>query len=177
MSRFTIPVSYDSNLSDAIIDALDRTEEIDGKVAILLLSTGLDTFSRHTYEDALNKCKESNASVYAISLGQYYRLWLESQGYRINIDLLMADNRLRSFAEYTGGAAYFPRFQTELPGIFNNISQLLRSQYSIAYASTNTNKDGKFRKIRVDVDSKLTDVKGKPLKLKVLTRKGYVAKD
>ena len=177
MRRFTIPVTDDSNLSDALIDALDRTEEIEGKVAILLLSTGLDTFSRHTYEDALNKCKESNASVYAISLGQYYRLWLESRGYRISIDLLMADNRLKSFAEYTGGAAYFPRFQTELPGIFNNISQLLRNQYSIAYASTNTNKDGKFRKIRVDVDSKLTDVKGKPLKLKVLTRKGYVAKD
>jgi VWFA-related protein len=177
MRRFTIPVTNDSNLSDALIDALDRTDEIDGKVAILLLSTGLDTFSRHTYEEALNKCKEANASVYAISLGQYFRLWMESRGYRVSIDLLMADNRLKSFAEFTGGAAYFPRFQTELPSIFNNISQLLRNQYSIAYASTNTNKDGKFRKIRVDVDSKLTDVKGKPLKLKVLTRKGYVAKD
>ncbi|MBN1570991.1 MAG: VWA domain-containing protein [Acidobacteria bacterium] len=177
LRRFTIPVSDDSNLSDALIDALDRTDEIEGKVAILLLSTGLDTFSRHTYEDALNKCKESNASVYAISLGQYFRLYLESLGYRIDIDLLMADNRLKSFADFTGGAAYFPRFQTELPAIFNNISQLLRSQYSIAYASSNTKKDGKLRKIRVDVDSKLTDAKGKPLKLKVVHRKGYVAKD
>ena len=177
MRRFTIPVSDDSNLSDALIDALDRTDEIEGKVAILLLSTGLDTFSRHTYEEALNRCKEANASVYAISLGQYFRLWLESRGRSLSIDLLMADNRLKSFAEFTGGAAYFPRFQTELPSIFNNISQLLRNQYSIAYASTNTNKDGKFRKIRVEVDSRLTDVKGKPLKLKVLTRKGYVAKD
>jgi VWFA-related protein len=86
----------------------------------------------------------------------------------------MADNRLRSFADYTGGFAYFPRFETELPSIFNNISQLLRSQYSIAYASTNTKKDGKFRKIRVEVDTQLTDVKGKPLKLKVHTRKGYL---
>ncbi len=180
LRRFTIPVSDDSNLSDALIDALDRTEEIDGKVAILLLSTGLDTFSRHTYDEALKKCKESNASVYAISLGQYFRLRLESYGYltnELNIDLLMADNRLKSFAEFTGGAAYFPRFQTELPAIFSNISQLLRSQYSIAYASTNTNKDGKFRKIRVDVNTPLTDAKGKPLKLKVTHRKGYIAKD
>jgi VWFA-related protein len=177
LRRFTIPVSDDSNLSDAIIDALDRTDEIEGKVAILLLSTGLDTFSRHTYDEALNKCKEANASIYAISLGQYFRLWLESRGYRTSIDLLMADNRLKSFADFTGGAAYFPRFQTELPSIFTNISQLLRSQYSIAYASTNTNKDGKFRKIRVDVDSKLTDTKGKPVKLKVIHRKGYTARD
>jgi VWFA-related protein len=179
LRRFSIPVSDDSNLSDALIDALDRTQEIEGKVAVLLLSTGLDTFSRHTYEEALDKCKEANASVYAISLGQYYRLRLESLGYlngELNIELLMADNRLKSFSEFTGGAAYFPRFQTELPAIFKNISQLLRNQYSIAYASTNTKKDGKFRKIRVEVNSNLTDAKGKPIKLKVLTRKGYIAK-
>jgi VWFA-related protein len=177
LRRFTIPASDDSNLSDAIINVLDRTEEIEGKVAIVLLSTGLDTFSRHTYEDALNKCKEANASVYAISLGQYFRLRMEARGYTPSIDLLMADNRLKSFAEFTGGAAYFPRFQTELPAIFSDISQLLRSQYSIAYASTNTNKDGKFRKIRVDVEAKLTDAKGKPIKLKVTHRKGYLAKE
>jgi VWFA-related protein len=177
LKRFSIPVSDDSNLSDALIDALDRTEEIDGKVAVILLSTGLDTFSRHTYDEALTKCKEANASVYAISLGQYFRLRMEAAGYAPNIDLLMADNRLKSFSEYTGGAAYFPRFQTELPSIFSNISQLLRNQYSIAYASTNTNKDGKFRKIRVEVDAKLTDAKGKPVKLKVVHRKGYIAKE
>ncbi len=94
-----------------------------------------------------------------------------------NLDLLMADNRLRSFADSTGGAAYFPRFQTELPQIFGNISRVLRTQYSIAYASTNTKKDGKFRKIRVEVQADITDSKGKPLKFKVITRKGYQAKE
>jgi VWFA-related protein len=179
LSRFRYPATYESNLSDALIDAMDRTQEIEGKVAIILISTGLDTFSRHTYDQALKKCKESNASIYAISVGQYFRLRMEALG-RIsgeeNIDLLMADNRLKSFAEYSGGAAYFPRFQTELPSIFANISQLLRSQYSIAYASSNTVKDGKFRKIKVDVAANLTDAKGKPIKLKVITRKGYLAK-
>jgi VWFA-related protein len=177
LRRFTIPVFDDSNLSDALIDTLERVEEIEGKVAILLISTGLDTFSRHTYEEALDKCKQSDASVYAISLGQYFRLRAEAAGLISsigNMELLMGDNRLKSFAEYTGGFAYFPRFQTELPSIFDNISQLLRSQYSIAYASTNTKKDGKFRKIRVEVNANLTDVKGKPLKLKVHTRKGYL---
>jgi VWFA-related protein len=177
LRRFTIPVSDDSNLSDALIDALDRTEEIEGKVAVILISTGLDTFSRHTYDEALNKCKEANASVYAIGLGQYFRLRMEAAGYTVPIDLLMADNRLKSFSEFTGGAAFFPRFQTELPAIFGNISQLLRNQYSIAYASSNTKKDGKFRKIRVDVDAKLMDAKGKPVKLKTVHRKGYIAKE
>ncbi len=180
LRRFTIPVFDDSNLSDALIDTLDRVEEIEGKVAILLISTGLDTFSRHTYEEALDKCKQSDASVFAVSLGQHFRLRAEAAGLissLSNLELLMADNRLRSFSEYTGGFAYFPRFETELPSIFQNISQLLRSQYSIAYASSNTKKDGKFRKIRLEVNADLTDVEGKPIKFKVYTRKGYLPRD
>jgi Ca-activated chloride channel homolog len=178
LRRFQYPATNYSNLSDALIDTLDRTQEIEGKVAVILLSTGLDTFSHHTYDEALEKSKQSSASIYAISLGQYYRLRLEASDALSNesrINLLMADNRLRSFAENSGGAAYYPRFQSELPSIFKNISQLLRNQYSIAYSSTNTVKDGKFRKIRVEVNTPLTDAKGKPLKLKVITRKGYKA--
>jgi VWFA-related protein len=180
LKRFTYPAYYESNLSDALIDALDRTQEIEGKVAVLLISTGLDTFSKHTYQDALNKCKEGNASVYAIGVGQNLRIRADAVGAisnETNMDFLMGDNRLKSFAEYSGGAAYFPRFETELPQIFSNISQLLRSQYSMAYASSNTVKDGKFRKIRVEVNAGLTDAKGKPVKLKVVTRKGYIARE
>jgi VWFA-related protein len=180
LRRFTYPAYYESNLSDALIDTLDRTQELEGKVAVLLISTGLDTFSKHTYDDALKKCKGANASVYAIGLGQNFRIRAEAAG-RIsseaNLDLLMADNRLKSFAEFSGGGAYFPRFETELPAIFDNISKLLRSQYSIAYASSNTLKDGKFRKIRVDINANVNDEKGKPLKFKVVTRKGYIAKE
>jgi VWFA-related protein len=181
LRRFMYPAYWESNLSDALIDALDRTQEVEGKVAVLLISTGLDTLSRHTYEDALNKCKEANASVYAIGLGQNFRIRADAAGMISNeasIDLLMADNRLRSFADFSGGASYFPRFETELPQIFGNISQLLRSQYSIAYTSSNTVKDGKFRKIRVEVKAdEIVDKKGKPAKLKVVTRKGYRARE
>jgi len=180
LQRFMMPAYHESNLSDAVIEALDRTQEIDGKVAVILISTGLDTFSRHTYDDALKKCKEANASIYAIGLGQRYRILAEATGRISNeasAELAMADNRLRSFADLSGGAAYFPRMESELPSIFGNISELLRNQYSIAYASSNTKKDGKFRKIRVDVSADLKDAKGKPLKLKVITRKGYIAKE
>ena len=93
----------------------------------------------------------------------------------MNMDFLMADNRLRSFAEFTGGEAYFPRFDTEFPNIFNTISAELRNQYSIAYASSNTKKDGKYRKLRVDVGVDLNG-DGKPDKVKIMTRKGYQAK-
>ncbi len=104
LSRFNTPAFRESNLCDALIFTLDRVEEIDGKVAILLVSTGLDTFSQHTWDDALNKCKASNASVYAISVGQSVRL-----RYNIdNIEWVVADNRLRSIAELTGENHTFP---------------------------------------------------------------------
>lgn len=179
LRRFSYPAFSESNLADALMDSLDRVEEIDGKVAVLLISTGLDTFSKHTYDEALNKCKASNAAVYAISLGQNFRIRADARGWispETNLELLMSDNRLRSFSEFTGGEAYFPRFVTEFPSIFNNISTLLRNQYSIAYASSNSKKDGKFRKIRVDVSADING-DGKPDKVKVLTRKGYLSKE
>ena len=179
LRQFTIPSWNESNVSDAIVEMIDRTQEIEGKVAILLISSGLDTFSRHTYEQALNICKSANASIFAIGIGRFARDYLDTRGYispSANIDLLMGDNRLKSFADYTGGAAYFPRYPTELPAIFNEISTSLRSQYSIGYVSTNTKKDGKFRNVKVEVKTDIKDKKGKPIKTKVVTRKGYTAK-
>lgn len=172
LSRFNTPAFSESNLSDAVIFTLDRVEEIEGKVAVIFVSTGLDTFSRHTWDDALKKCKSANASIYSISVGQSVRLRFNLD----NIEWLMADNRLRSVAELTGGDAYFPRFPTELPAIFKNISNSLRNQYSLAYASTNTKRDGKFRKIRVQAQADLNH-DGKLVDLKVQTRQGYQARE
>lgn len=178
LRRFNYPAFSESNLSDALIDTLDRVEEIEGKVAVLLISTGLDTFSRHTYDEALAKCKAANASVYAISLGQNFRIRADAAGYispEGNLELLMGDNRLRSFAEFTGGEAYMPRFVTEFPSIFGNISAQLRNQYSIGYVSSNPKRDGKFRKIKVEVTADINN-DGKPDKVKIQTRKGYISK-
>jgi VWFA-related protein len=172
LSRLNTPAFRESNLSDAVIYTLDRVEEIEGKVAVLLVSTGFDTFSKHTYDEALKKCKSANASVYAIGVGQSVRL-------RYNLDdieFLMADNRLRSFAEFTGGEFFSPRFPTEFPSIFKNISSMLRNQYSLAYASSNPKRDGKFRKIRVMVTADINN-DGKPDELKILTRSGYQARE
>ncbi len=172
LSRFSTPAFSESNLSDAVIFTLDRVEEIEGKVAVIFVSTGLDTFSQHTWDEALKKCKSANASIYSISVGQSVRIRYNLD----NIEWLMADNRLRAVAELTGGDAYFPRFPTELPSIFKNISNSLRNQYSLAYSSTNTKRDGKFRKIRVQAQADINH-DGKLVDLKVQTRQGYQARE
>ena len=81
---------------------------------------------------------------------------------------------LKEFAKATGGAAFFPRFTSEFPGIFQTISLLTRNQYSLGYVSTSGKKDGEFRKIKVEVNVDV-DGDGKPDKLKVNHREGYKA--
>ena len=99
-----------------------------------------------------------------------------------NMDYLQGDNEMRTFASLTGGHAYFPRFQGELPGIFNDIAADLRNQYSITYHPSNTKLDGTYRKIKVELQApdggplKVRDQKGKDVKTIVYTREGYTAK-
>jgi len=177
MRRFNFPAFSDSNLCDALYDTMDRVEEMENRVAILLLSTGLDTFSKVTYEKTLEKAKNCNASIYTISLGQTFRIMADSRGWLSNearMDLLQADNRLKSFAKLSGGLSFEPRFVTEYPSIFRTISAFLRNQYSISYVSSNTAKNGKFRKIKVEAFADV-DRDGKPDKLDLTYREGYLA--
>jgi VWFA-related protein len=76
------------------------------------------------------------------------------------------DKVLEQLAEETGGRAFFPYAVDDLAQSFQDIGDELRSQYSLAYVPTNRNADGKFRKIRIEVNRK---------GLLVRARKGYYA--
>lgn len=175
LRRLTFPSFRESNLYDTVIDTLDRIQELDQKTAIVLLSTGLDTFSKKTLDDALRKVRQSNSVIYPVSLGGNLRARADHyMSTNTRMDLLQGDATLKYFARYTGGESYFPRFITEYPAIFQNISAMLRHQYSMGYVSSNTDKDDdKYRKIKVEVKADV-DGDGKPDKLKVRHREGYL---
>jgi VWFA-related protein len=163
-------------LFDAVDEMLTRLEKIDGKKAIFVVATGFDTISKHTYGEVLKHAEASDTMIYAVSMGQLYRLYTEQyRGSFANIDFLAADNQLRSLAEATGGQAFYPRFPTEYPDIYDNISKQLRHQYSIAFVPTNAKKDGKFHKLRVDVPDLDLNKDGKKDGLKARHKKGYYA--
>lgn len=175
LGRLNFPAFSESNMYDTVIDTLDRLEEIDGKVAVILVSTGIDTFSKVNLNDLLKAVKKTNVVIYPVSIGGNLRARYEHQmSPMARLDFYQADATLKAMAKATGGQAYFPRFETEYPGIFNTISALLRSQYSLSYVSTNPSKDGKYRKIKVNVTADI-DGDGKPDKLKVNNREGYLA--
>jgi hypothetical protein len=98
------------------------------------------------------------------------------------LDFLQADNQMRTFAKETGGMSFFPRFYGEFPNIFRAISDSLRNQYVATYTPSNQARDGKFRKIKVELVNpatgeplKITDQKGKPIKYSILAKQGYTA--
>src|SRR5688572_7983167 len=163
-------------LFDALDETLGRLEKIDGKKAIFLVATGFDTISRKTYGEVLKKAEGSDTMIYAVSMGQLFRLYTESMRSAMdNIAYLAADNQLRSLSEATGGQAFYPRFGAEYGDIYDNISKQLRHQYSIAFAPTNLKKDGKFHKLKVEVVDLDLDKDGKKDGLKARHKKGYYA--
>src|SRR3989344_781955 len=170
----------ESCLIDAVKTVLDiiydNRESLTDKVSLVLISTGLDTFSKNLYDKTLKQAQNSGVVIYAVSVGQQIRL-LQEQYMQAEdrLEFLSSDNRLRSFAELTGGEAFFPRFTGEFRSIFQNISNSLRNQYSLGYLSSNAKRDGKFRKVEIKVKKMLPDQKGKMQKLAARHRKGYYA--
>lgn len=176
LNRLRIAAFSETNLFDALRDTLDRLDEVEGKKAVLLLSTGVDTFSRITFDAILKRVNRTDASIYCIGIGQFALTYFETTGQMgpiSRLTYLQAENQLKTFASRTGGKAWFPRFPAEYIGIMQQVGISLRNQYSLGYQSTNANKDGKFRKIKVDV----VDENGVVVKnLNVQAKEGYQAK-
>jgi len=177
LKRLRYPAYRDTCLYDAVWDTLERLDNVDGKKAIFLISTGLDTISKHSYPDLLKKAAASDTMIYPFGLGQEARMYFESRGMSgmDSITFLQADNVLRSLAEATGGTAFYPKFQGEFKGIFETISAHLRNQYSLGFVPTNRKTDGKLHKLRVEVPPMDVNHDGKPDKLKVKHKQGYYA--
>ena len=186
LNMLRIPGFSERNLFDALFDTLDRLDRIEGKKYVILISSGRDTFSRLNLDQILKKVKSTrDTTIYAVSVGRALREYLESHGYAGGIqttDWLQADNQMNTFARLTGGRAYFPRFQGELPEIFHDIAADVRNQYSLAYHPTNPKLDGTYRKLKVELQGpdgtplKVRDQKGKDVKVIVYAREGYTAK-
>ena len=185
MQRLRIAAFSESNLYDALTDTADRMKDIEGRKAIVLISSGVDTFSKLTFDKTRKILQDAGVPIYAIGLMQALREWYDARGYMGSIqrlDFLQADNQMRTFAKETGGQSFFPRFYGEFPSIFGSIQQALRNQYVIGYEPANKARDGKFRKIKVELVNpatneplRVTNEKGKPIKYQIIAKAGYTA--
>jgi VWFA-related protein len=179
------PAFSDSNLYDALKltlvggradsvvleDSKQRTMEYSGMVsvpggrrkAVLLIATGLDTFSKINMDQMRKIVQNSGIPIYIIGVGQLfikkYADGMNPGDFRSNIGgipmdrmtFLQAENTMKTFAKESGGA-YFPvTFEGELPDVLGSINALLRSQYSLGFKPDDV-ADGKSHKIVVKVD-------------------------
>ena len=192
LNQLRIPGFAETNLFDALYDTLDRVDQIEGRKYIILVTTGIDTFSKLNLDQITKKIKTTHdVTIFPISVGFAVRNYCETHscGYTHGMgipvgemDYLQGDNEMRTFASLTGGRAYFPRFQAEMPEIFHDVIGDIRNQYNLAYHPTNPKLDGTYRKLKVEVIApdggqlKVKDQKGKDVKYTVAAREGYTAK-
>jgi VWFA-related protein len=180
LSSLSYPQFHEANIYDAIIDTLDRLDHVKGKRAILLISTGADTMGQSTLGETLKRIKESDVTLFSVGVAEaeYQRAQISSGS---SLSYLHSKNILDSFARMTGGTAWFPRFEGEIPDIFRSVATFLRSQYRLSFSLWNAAQDGKYHKLKVEViapDGKpliVTNPKGKRQKPRVYTREGYTA--
>jgi VWFA-related protein len=180
--RLYFPGFSESNVFDAILETVDRLKDVNGKKSILLLASGVDTFSKHTLDQTMKQLRGSDVTIFCVGLGKTWTNYLETHGYRgSNLNYLQAENQLRTFAAETGGYAWFPQFDGEIPDIFRSVAAFLRHQYSLSYSPSNGAKDGKFHKLKVELVAPdggpltVVDQKGKKQKFQVYAREGYQA--
>ena len=187
INSLRIPGFTDTNLFDALYEGIDRLQRVEGRKYIILIASGVDTFSKLTFDKILKKVKETrDITIYTVSTGGMMRAITEGRGgmrgEMRDMDFLQGDNEMRTFASITGGMSYFPRFTGEFPDIFGQINQNIRSKYELIYHPSNAKQDGSYRKLRVElVDEeghplRIQDEKHKPLKYDIITRDGYRAK-
>jgi Ca-activated chloride channel family protein len=124
--------------------------------ALVVLSDGGDNASRRTLDDVLQIAQQSSATIYSIGI------YDETNSDR-------NPNVLRKIARLSGGRAYFPDSLDELEPVWRDIAGGIRSQYTLGYHSSNSNRDGMFRKVRITASS--NGLRG----LRITTRAGYFA--
>jgi Ca-activated chloride channel family protein len=147
-----------TTLNDAIVDAskalAGRPEK---RKAIVVLSDGVDTYSKASSEKAVESALGIGASIYAVDMSA-----TEGTGFRNQQSAAV----LKSFAEKSGGRFVATPGGPALRDAFASIAEELGHQYTIAYRPANQTRDGKWRKV---------DVKISRSDLVVRTRKAYRA--
>lgn len=149
-------------LLDAIYMALNEMKKAKNpRKALLVISDGADNSSRYTTSEIRNLVREADVQIYTIGIFDSYSSTPEE---------MRGPGLLREISDQTGGRPFIITSVNELPDVSAKIGIELRNQYVLGYTPSNTMRDGKYRKVKVE----LIQPRGLP-KLKAYWRPGYYA--
>jgi VWFA-related protein len=163
-----------TKLWDAIsVACKDVFKGVTEKKAMIIMSDGLDNESFVSYDEALQAAIRSEAAIYVVSKTDAVRESLQANrnAYYGGVPgeaFVQADSALRKLAYETGGRVLYPNNFGQLDNIYAEVDEELRNQYTLGYISTNTIKDGSYRRIGVRVKASDAVVSARP---------GYYAPD
>ncbi len=138
-------------LYDSVIMGLFQFSGVRGRKAMVVLTDGEDTASKHDFEDVVGYAQRAGVTIYTV-------------GIDLPVSKVSARWQLNKLAQITGGRAFFVSDDTELERIYSEIDRELRTQYLVAYTSSSKKPADELRKIKVEVDRK---------KVRVRTISGY----
>jgi VWFA-related protein len=152
------PVGGQDMVGTALYDAIylacgEKLNGEAGRKAIVVVTDAEDEGSKVRLEEAIEAAQKTDTVIHVLFVADRH-----FGGGRPDV--------AHKLAEETGGRMIAVNSDKKFEEAFDQISEELRSQYTLGYYPNNTTKDGKFRKIRVDVDNH---------EFKVLARKGYYA--
>src|SRR5213592_381365 len=158
----SVSIGSGTSVHDAVFLACDeKLKQETGRKAIILISDGGDTTSKLKIKDGIESAQRADVIIYAISnrIGGFFLGGYGGYG--------GDDGTLKKYAEATGGKAFFPSKPQDFKKAFDAIQDELRSQYSLAYSSSNPARDGSYRALRIALLNQKN--------LKIRAKKGYYA--
>jgi Ca-activated chloride channel homolog len=163
----------DLNLTTSLGNVIDWLAPLPGKKSIVLLCSGVDTSSASDWQGVRDKLNTSDVRILAVSLSgnlrkpaKAHKLTPQEKEARAFLQkgFAQADESLRQVSAATGGRAYFPGSNQEFEQTYAQIAELLRHEYSLAFAPSAL--DGRIHSI---------DVKTKNSGFQVGHRQAYLA--
>ncbi len=147
-----VVVTGGTALYDAIYLGVQKAQNgIKPKKAIVVITDGEDRDSYYKLDELVAKVQESDVQIYCVGFlnqipdkGLFGR-WSKSVPER-------ARDALQRISEETGGKAFFPQKIPEINAIVTEIAHELRNQYSVGYVSSNTARDGSYRRVKIGLD-------------------------
>jgi Ca-activated chloride channel family protein len=128
--------------------------------AILLITSGIDTFSKINYDKIRKVIQNAGVPIYIIGTGKMFEKLYGDRlpatdaldGTPGRMTFIQADNAMKTIAKESGGAYYPVTFEGEVPSAIQSINALLRNQYSLGYEIGERPRDGRRYELDVKVD-------------------------